>query len=239
VGTDGGFRLLIHFHGAEPVRRQLAPEGFDLVIAAVDAGVGSRAYERALAEPDTFERMVGAVEAEVAKENGLPRARARTIVVSSWSAGYGAVGQILARRPGAPESAIARVGALVLLDSLYASYGPSGRTIEHGQLGPFVGAAKAARAGGPGFFLTHTAIRTPTYASTSEVASFLLSELGAEAAPADEGAGAAESFPLVRAFEEGRLVVRGYGGADRDAHCAQLHLLPSVLRDKVLPALPD
>src|SRR5580692_9673225 len=45
VDGDGSFRLLVHFHGAEPVRRQLAPEGLDLVVVGVDAGVGSRAYD--------------------------------------------------------------------------------------------------------------------------------------------------------------------------------------------------
>ncbi len=64
----------------------------------------------------------------------------------------------------------------------------------------------------------------------------LLAQLGAAASPVDEGPGAG-SFPLRRTFEEGRLWIRGYGGADRDAHCAQLHLLPGVLRDVVLPAM--
>src|SRR5262249_9614676 len=49
VAPDGSFRLLVHFHGAEPVRKALAPEGFALVIAAVDAGVGSHAYDKAFA----------------------------------------------------------------------------------------------------------------------------------------------------------------------------------------------
>lgn len=233
VAEDGSFRLLVHFHGAEPARKQLAPEGFGLVIAAVDAGVGSRAYERALAEPASFAQLVAAVEAEVAAAHGLPAggAHARSIVLSSWSAGYGAITQILARHTP-------RVDAIILLDSLYAGYPGNGRALEHGQLSVFVDAARAARSGGPAFYLTHTAIATPGYASTSEVASFLLRELGAEAAPVDDGAGA-ERFPLFRLFEDGRLGIRGYAGADRDAHCAQLHLLPAVLRDAVLPALRD
>ena len=153
-------------------------------------------------------------------------------MLSSWSAGYGAVTQILARHTP-------RIDATILLDSLYASYSGGGRTIEHGQLGTFVDAARAARAGGPVLYLTHTAIGTPGYASTSEVATFLLHELGAAATTVDDGAAAAERFPLLRLFEDGRLWIRGYAGADRDAHCAQLHLLPSVLRDAVLPALKN
>ena len=230
MAGDGSFRLLLHFHGAEPVRRQLAPEGLDLVIAAVDAGVGSRAYDQALADPAAFDRLVAAVEAQVAAENHLPAARARSVALSSWSAGYGAVAQILPRRDP-------RVEAVVLLDSLYAGYTDARRTLDRARLAPFLGAAREALAGGPALFLTHTEIATPGYGSTAEVASYLLAELGVTASPVDEGSSAAGPFPLRRTFEEGRLWIRGYAGADRDAHCAQLHLLPGVLRDAVLPAL--
>ncbi len=126
---------------------------------------------------------------------------------------------------------------MILLDSLYAGYTDDRRTLDRARLAPFLDVARAARAGGPAFFLTHTAIATPGYGSTAEVASFLLAELGVTAAPVDDGAERAASYPLRRIFEEGRLWIRGYAGADRDAHCAQLHLLPGMLRDAILPAL--
>jgi hypothetical protein len=228
VTESGSFRLLIHFHGAEPVRKQLAPEGFHLVIAGVDAGVGSAAYERAF-PPGAFEQLVSAIEREVAAESRLPGAHAGPIALSSWSAGYGAVSQVLAR----PHP---RIAAVILLDSLYAGYVAGKRTLEHGQLRPFLGAARDALRGGPLFYLTHTAIMTPDYASTEEVASFLLQELGAHAAPVE--ANPDDPHPLLRFYEAGHLSIRGYGGADRDAHCAQLHLLPALLRDTILPGLP-
>lgn len=232
VADDGSFRLLVHFHGAEPVRKQLAPEDLPLVIAAVDAGVGSHAYVNAMADPESFDRLVGAVEKEVAAANGLAAARARSIVLSSWSAGYGAVTTILARKTP-------RIDAVVLLDSLYAGYANGGRALEHGQLADFVAAARAARTGGPALYLTHTAIATPGYASTGEVATFLLRELGVAATAIDDAAGSGDRFPLTRVFEDGRLWIRGYAGNDRDAHCAQLHQLPGVLRKAVLPGLRD
>jgi hypothetical protein len=123
----------------------------------------------------------------------------------------------------------------VLLDSLYAGYLAGKRTVEHGQVPLFLEAARKARNGGAAFYLTHTAIGTPGYASTGEVASYLLAELGVTATPVDAEPG--EAHALSRLFEEGRLVIRGYAGADRDAHCAQLHLLPSILRETVLPGL--
>ncbi len=225
VAADGSFRLLVHFHGAEPVRKALAPEGFDLIIAGVDAGVGSRAYERAF-PAGSFDALVESVEREVAAVNDLPRAHARSIVISSWSAGYGAVGAILAH----PHP---RLEALILLDSLYASYAPGGHDVDPVTLRPFLQAARDALAGGPTFFLTHTTIAPPGYASTGEVATFFLQQLGLRAA-------AVEPYPgdvrfLRRIAEEGHLAIRGYEGADRDAHCSQLHLLPTVLRDTVLP----
>lgn len=225
VADDGSFRLLVHFHGAEPVRKALAPERFDLVIAGVDAGVGSHAYEHAF-PAGTFDHLVESVEREVALVNGLPAAHARSIVISSWSAGYGAIGTILAR----PHP---RLEALILLDSLYAGYAPGRRAVEPLTLVPFLETARSALRGGPTFFLTHTAIATQGYASTGEVATFFLDQLGLKASPVDSNPG--DIRPLRRIAEEGRFSLRGYEGADRDAHCSQLHLLPSILRDTVLP----
>jgi len=229
IHDDGSFNLLIHFHGAEPVRKQLAPEGLDLVIAGVDAGTGSRAYERALADPGAFERLVAAIEERVARENHIASAHAGPIALSSWSAGYGSVTQILAR----PHD---RVEAIILLDSLYAGYVSDKHALEHGQLPTFLDAARDAHRAGPIFYLTHTAIATPGYASTEEVATYLLRELGLSAAAVEASDEATTPAPLRRIFEEGHLFIRGYGGTDRDAHCAQLHLLPSILRDTLLPA---
>jgi hypothetical protein len=236
LADDGSFRLLVHFHGADPVRKQLAPEGMDLVIATVDAGTGSHAYARALSK-GAFAEIVRAAEREVAAASGVSRAWARAVVVSSWSAGYGAVAQILAR----PHPELA---ALVLLDSLYAGYAPGTREVERADLALFVEAARDALRGGPLFYLTHSAVATPGYASTGEVATFLLDELGARPLPLaptldpPTAATAPTRHPLTRLYEASHLTIRGYAGGDRDAHCAQLHLLPAILRDVVLPALP-
>jgi hypothetical protein len=229
VAADGSFRLLVHFHGAEPVRKALAPEGFDLILAGVDAGAGSRAYERAF-PAGTFDALVASIEREVAAVHDLPSARASSIILSSWSAGYGALGPILAR----PHP---RLEALLLLDSLYAGYAPGGRDIDPITLHPFLDAARAALAGGPRFFLAHTAIATPGYASTGEVATYFLEQLGLRADRIDPTPG--DLRPLRRIVERGHLSIRGYDGADRDAHCSQLHLLPTLLRDTVLPNKPQ
>lgn len=228
VGDDGGFDLLVHFHGAEPVRKQLALEDTGLVVAAIDAGTLSSHYAQVLPSPDAWARLVASVELEVARATGRPSARASAIIVSSWSAGYGAVTEVLRR----PDD---RIQGWVLLDSLHASYAPGSRVPLAPQLAPFVELARRAADEGPLFYLTHTAIRPEAYASTTEVATFLIQEATGEAAPFPASAPAGEE---TRAARKGRFVVRGYAGDGKEAHCEQLRLLPPILRDHLSGRVP-
>jgi hypothetical protein len=225
LADDGSFQLLVHFHGAEPVRKQLAPEGLDVVIAAMDTGVASGAYRKAFQDPTAFPRLVASVETAVAAARATPAARAGSVFVSAWSAGYGAIGPILAAKQPA-------VDAVVLLDALHASYQVGTREVDRAGLGVFVDFARSAAAGGPFFFLSHTKVPTGKYASTEEVASFLETELGIRFEPV---APAGDPFGLFRMVARGGLQMRGFLGDGREAHCAQLRLLKDVLRDHVLP----
>jgi hypothetical protein len=208
LDEDGGFWLLWHFHGAEAVRKQVAPEGMNLVLAAHDAGTLSSHYSEAVPPPTTLAELTRNVESVVAEATGVPNAHAKHVAASSWSAGYGAIAELV-RRPHE------QLEALVLLDSLHATYAPGGQTIVPQQLAPFLAVAHAAAEGGPLFYLTHGEIRPGTYASTAEVGAFLLQNVGGE---------------------RGRLFVRGYPGDTKDAHCAHLRLLVPILREHVLPS---
>jgi hypothetical protein len=203
----GGFNLLVHFHGAEPIRKQLAPEGYDLVILGIDAGTLSSHYESVMSGERALDELIAAAEHEVAAATGRAGAHAKHLAISSWSAGYGAVGQVLAR----PH---ARLEGIVLLDSLHASYPSDSRRLQPGQLAAFVAWARAAADGGPLMYVTHSDVQPEDYASTRETAAFLLFQAGGE---------------------RGRFFVRGYPGGGPEDHCAQLRLLPAILRDTLLP----
>jgi hypothetical protein len=227
IAPGGGYDLLVHFHGAEPVRRELAPLNLGLVIAAVDAGTRSSDYARAMRD-QAWESLLDAIRRAVAEATGIDDARARHVAVSSWSAGSGAVSQILEREEAG------HLDALILLDSLYAGYAAGRTELLPGQLGPFVAMAEAAARGGPILYLTHTAVPTSGYASTEQTASFLLQQLGASAIDVTPIEG--DPAPLVRMYDGGSLYIRGYGGGTRDDHCAQIRLLPGILAEHVLPA---
>jgi hypothetical protein len=222
----GQYDLLVHFHGAEPVRKELAPLDLGLVIAAVDAGTRSSHYDRAM-QGGAWEELLASIDRAVEEISGIAGARPRRVALSSWSAGSGAVTRILSRSG-------TRLDALILLDSLYAGYATGRPVLVAGQLAPFVSMADAAARGGPLFYLTHTAVPTTGYASTGEAATFLLQEVGARAidiAPSD-----GDPRPLTRMYDGGNLYVRGYAGATREAHCDQLRLLPAILAEHILPA---
>lgn len=226
--ADGSFRLLLHFHGAEPVRKQVAPEDLGVVVYALDAGAGSSAYEKPFASDEALPSLLRAIEREVALATGRDDAHAGRVALSSWSAGSGAVGQIVSRHREL-------VSAVILLDSLYAGYSTGQRALVHGQLGAFVELARSSMAGGAPMFLTYSGIPTEGYASTSEVASFLLGELGRAPLPVSMEQGSA--LGMRTTFQEGYLVVRGYGGETKQAHCEHLRHLVPALREVVLPAL--
>jgi len=227
VPPDGGYDLLVHFHGTEPVRKQLAPLGLGLVIAGLDTGTLSSGYKSTFEAEGTFDAMLSSISREVALATKNPAARPRSIVLSSWSAGYGAISRILAR--GRDD-----VDAIILLDSLYASYAPGGKMPDPTELAPFSSFARAAANGGPLLFVTHTAVPTPDYASTLETGTHLLREIGAADVPATPPP--QDPFGLSRAHDQNHFFLRGYAGSDGDAHCGQLRLLPDILRDHVLPA---
>lgn len=235
---DGAsFDLLIHFHGAEPVRKELAPLDLPLVVFAVDAGTRSSHYGRLLAEVGSFERLLLAIDQQIASITGRADAHAGHVAVSSWSAGYAAVSRALVQAPK-------RVNALLLLDSLYASYAPNQQDVAKGSLDMYVAVARAAARGETPFFLSHSGVKTDGYASTSEVATALLDGLGATSVAVsgdveeDEDVDEPRHAPLrlVRMYDAGRLVIRGYGGAGPDDHCAHLRLLKRALTEEVLPA---
>jgi hypothetical protein len=218
----GRYDLVLHLHGSNAARRVIAPADLGVVIAGVDAGVGSQAYAEAFFGARPLEELLAAVEATLAP------AHLGRLIITSWSAGYGAVHEILVQHPTVPS-------AIVLLDSLHASYAPNGDLVEAGLM-PFLSFAQRAQQGEAVMVVTHSEIRPPGYASTSETASWLLHEVGGRREYA--GLEPVHGVEAKTAWRDGNLIVRGFTGAGKEAHCAHLMMLDAILRDDVLPALP-
>lgn len=218
------YDLLLHMHGGEAVRRVVAPADLGLVIVTVDEGVGSKVYAEAFYGPEPLEELLEAVGQRLAP------AVLRHLIISSWSAGYGGVREILTQHPTAAS-------AVVLLDSVHAGYGPDGETLVEAGLGPFVSLAHRAILGETTMVLTHSDIRPPNFASTTEVADYLLGQVDGRRSYA----GLVSTFGVEHktSFERGQLAMRGYTGTTKGAHCAHLRMLAGILAHDVMPRLAE
>ena len=223
VTKSGSFDVMFHFHGHQAVRKEWIKVMDGAVLVGIDLGIGSGAYSAAFQSPMAFERLVESVEAAVAKKTGKKKARARKIGLSAWSAGYGAVQQILQQTNGDK-----RIDTVLLLDGLHCGYegdGLAAREIE-----PFLRFAREASKKRRFMFVSHSSIIPPGYASTTETASYLIAELGGKPRKTKPRGGDPMGLDLVSRYTSGNFHVRGYAGNDKMDHCAHIGLLKDVLK---------
>jgi hypothetical protein len=224
---SGQFDVMFHFHGHEPVRKEWVRVMDGAVLVGIDLGIGSGPYESAFAAPGTFEKLVESVERAMSKRSGKP-ARARKIGLSAWSAGYGSVQQIL-RQPYGKRV----VDAVVLLDGLHSGYSPD--SLNELQLQPFTDFSREAAAKRKLFFVSHSSIIPPGYASTTETANFLIFKLGGKPHRTAPRGTDPMGLDLISRFTRGNFHVRGYSGNDKMDHCAHIGLLKDVLKVHIKP----
>ena len=224
--SRGDFDLMVHFHGHEPVRKEWVQVMDGAVLAGIDLGLGSGAYEDAFQAPDVFPRLVESIEKAVAKKAGRKTARVRRLGLSSWSAGYGAVQHILMQK-----YAKERVDTVILLDGLHCGY--SGNAINGQPIAMFTEFAKRAAAGETLMFVSHSSIIPPGYASTTETADYLVHEVGGKLRDT-RGAGPM-GMDMITRFSKGNFHVRGFSGNDKMDHCAQIGEYRDVLKVHVRP----
>ena len=203
--------VTVHFHTAEWfVIQEHIRRGAMHPLATFYLGEGSTVYRRAFEDKRRLRRVMEVIGHELSIEPG-------PIEVSSFSAGYGAVREIVKE-----QEYFDGIGTIVLADSMYAALETNGvrRPLrEHIDVwAPF---ARAAMNGEKTFVITYSAVPTTSYASSSECARALLSTLGASEREVPAGSSAAASdkdFPLLRRADTGYLHVWGYGGTNAQAH---------------------
>jgi hypothetical protein len=219
---DGGFDLIVHFHGHEPIRKEFVKTAKGIVLVGIDLGIGSGAYSSVFASPEVFERLLRSVEAEMAKRSGRKSTHVRKLALSSWSAGYGALEQIL-RQPAAK-----RVDAVILLDSLHTGYvSPDAKTLATSGLEPFVAFARQAARGTRFMFQSYSSIIPPGYASTTETAHYVIAQLGGK--PSKSTRDDVLGLDMFERFDRGKYHARGYLGEDKPDHCAHIGLMKTVV----------
>ena len=232
VPDSGRVELTVHFHSAiwfaiqEHLRRGLSGP-----MIAFYPGEGSSTYRLPFEDRERFSRWLAMTEAELKKRGAPPETKIVTVDISSFSAGYGAVRELVK----SPEY-LKLIHRIVLSDSMYASFAETNQANaapkpapEH--IAPWIPFAKAAARGEKSFAFTHSEVPTAAYASSALCAAALTEAVGApriEVATGSLPAATDPEFPLRYRSDLGNFHVWGYGGTNAAAHMTHARHLADV-----------
>jgi hypothetical protein len=230
--ADQGYDVMVHFHGQTALRTTLAQVARGVAFVGIDLGIGSGPYSDEFSSHEAWPLLRDSIEDALKAHSGQATAHIRHVGLMAWSAGYGAVNEIL-------KYHASEIDAVVLLDGLHAAYdlrvghafGPA--KVVAGPIEPTVEFARSALAGDKIFIFTHSQVDPMLYPSTGQTAQLLVDELGLtmNLAPPTE-----DPFGLIASVDVLGLHVWSYRGADKPAHCAHLAHVDRAVRDIIEPA---
>jgi hypothetical protein len=220
----GALNLVVHFHGAGWLAEYaVSRRGKDHVSATVQIGSGSGIYDRAFSDARVFEVLLDSIRQQVATARA-ERVSFRSITLSGWSAGHGAIRAIL--RDSAHYGLI---DGVLLLDGMHTGYVPEYKLLAQGgrldttNLTIWVRYARAAMAGRKRFLVTHSEIFPGTFASTTETAQYVLDSVGLRRQPTVRwGPLGMQQTSVARA---GRFETLSYAGNAAPDHVDHMHAL--------------
>lgn len=178
--------MLIHFLGNKNVVHDAADHYKGKIIAVtINLGAGSSVYAHPFTDSMLFERLIDTVQAAI-KNKLHHTVHFHHLIVSCFSAGYGAVRSILHN-----PADFKLVDEVLLLDGLHGDYIPDREVLAQGgkiDTVEYIAFLKFCRLasekhGRKRFLFTHSEIFPGTFASTTESADYLLHTLGIRAHP--------------------------------------------------------
>ena len=212
--------LLVVFHAGSWLP-EVAGHQTSMAVIGVQITAGSAGYAGAVADPRRFPSLIEEAE----RKAGV---RLRPITLAGWSAGCGALRELL-RQP----EAVSRVARVIAIDGIHTDYvdgkpGPLESRIETTKLEPWIAFAREAIAGRKRLLVVHTGIFPGTFASTTETADWLIRELGLRRRAVVRWGPMGTA--LLSDTRAGRLRIQGYAGNSAPDHVDLLHALPDLLR---------
>jgi len=202
--------LVIHFHGAPWLAEQSVRRAFPkAAVLGVQLGSGSRVYGEPFKDPRTLQTILDALQRPVS-----------ALYLTGWSAGYGAIRQILRHPAYTPL-----IKGVLLIDGLHAGYQEpwDQRQPLPEDLAPFLDLGRRALRHEVRFTILHSEIFPGSYASTTESADYLLSQWGVARRPVLRWGPL--GIQILSDSRRGRLRVLGLAGNSAPDHVDQLHAL--------------
>jgi hypothetical protein len=215
-----GAAILFFFHGGTWLPEVAAARN-KVAVVTVQAGSGSGAYVRLFEDPARFPALLKEAESQAGVRFGR-------VMLGGWSAGCGAIRQILKA-----SDSYARVDAALIIDGIHSDYldgkpGPLESKIGGENLEIWQQLARDAMAGRKRAIVTHSEIFPGTFASTTETSDYLLKQLNLARRPVLKwGPMGLQQLSEARA---GKFLLLGYAGNSAPDHVDQLHSLPVFLK---------
>jgi hypothetical protein len=227
--------VLVHFHGdPQTFWNNARYANLNAVIVTVNYGGLSSAYATPFSNatnPTLFQSLLSEALTKVRQQPDFPDGlQWDRLGVASFSAGYGAVREIL-------KSATYRgeIDALLAADSLYATTAGDGTPLDS-QMVDYKTFATLAKNGSKTFLFSHSQVPTYTYESTAETGDELMQHLGISAtANNTNGLG---TLNFYRSAQSGNFRLWGALGTDGDSHLEHLRYVGEFLEELPLAKAP-
>ena len=220
VKARTGVPVLFFFDGGSWLPEAAAASD-RVAVVSIQAGAGSGSYARLFEDPKRFAALIEDAEAK-------GRVRFGRVLLGGWSAGCGAIRQILQT-----SASYDRVSGVLLIDGIHTDYadgkpGPLESEIGAGNLEVWLKLGRDAIAGRKRAVIMHSEIFPGTYASTTETADYLVAQLGLKRqAVLKWGPMGTQQLSEARA---GKFRLLGFAGNSAPDHVDQLHSLPVFLK---------
>ena len=227
--------LIVHFHGDDATfRNNVAYAKLNVVEVTVNYNGLSSAYSTPFQDTTLFNTLLNESLTRIRQQSDFAdNINFGKVAVSSFSAGYGAVREIL-KQPAYYN----RIDALLAADSLYASFtSTSDHTPLDSQMVNYRQYAQDASNGSKTFVFSHSQVPTGTYCETRECADDLMAFVGAS--PVADSSHGLGTLDFYRFAKKGNFIVHGALGTDGDSHLEHLRYIGEFLKALPLSTVPE
>ena len=224
--------VLVHFHGDPQTFWNNAKYAkLNSILVTVNYSGASSAYVTPFSNATLFQTVLDEALIKVRQQSDISDALSwDQLGVSSFSAGYGAVREILKS-----TTYRNRISALLAADSIHAATAGDQTPLDS-HLVDFKSFASLGKNGSKTFLLSHSQVPTSGYESTREVADEILQNLNLTAtATSATGLGTLQFY---RTAESGNFRLCGATGSDAPAHSKHLQYIGEFLKQMPLALVP-
>jgi hypothetical protein len=227
--------ILVHFHGdPQTVWNNAKYANLNALIVTANHGTVSSHFSTPFSNttnPTAFQTLLNdALSAARAQADIPDTLQFDKLAVSSFSAGYGAVREILKSTTYRND-----IDMLLAADSLYATTAGDGTPLDS-QMVDYKTFATQAKNGTKTFLFTHSQVLTYTYENTKETGDELMQHLGMTA-PAVNTPGLG-TLVFNRYGQSGNFHLWGATGADAAAHSKHLQYIGDFFEELPLAKIP-